>query len=141
MTSQFADMTSLSNFYVVVMFFLSSLVSGPSFLSISLLVLELWLLRIDQKSRNWIYPCLSYWMLPVLHLLTFLSYQGRTNREWVVKSLHPTLPNLTQIWVKDLMTNNFWNPTPSLIVGLGRTMTNFIHSYKFYYHKFIYLES
>ena len=53
----------------------------------------------------------------------------------------PTLPNLTQIWVKDLMTNNFWNPTPSLIVGLGRTMTNFIHSYKFYYHKFIYLES
>ena len=42
MTSQFSDMTSTSNFFDVVLFLLSSLVAGPSFMSISSLVLELW---------------------------------------------------------------------------------------------------
>ena len=42
MTSQFSDMTSTSNFFDVVLFLLSSLVTGPSFMLISSLVLELW---------------------------------------------------------------------------------------------------
>ena len=42
MTSQFSDMTSTSNFFDVVLFLLSSLVTGPSFMSISSLILELW---------------------------------------------------------------------------------------------------
>ena len=42
MTSQFSDMTSTSNFFDVVLFLLSSLVTGPSFMSTSSLVLELW---------------------------------------------------------------------------------------------------
>ena len=42
MTSQFPDMTSTSNFFDVVLFLLSSLVTGRSFMSISSLVLELW---------------------------------------------------------------------------------------------------
>ena len=42
MTSQFSNMTSSSNFFDVVLFLLSSLVTGPSFMSISSLVLELW---------------------------------------------------------------------------------------------------
>ena len=42
MTSQFADMKSSSNFFGIVLFLLSSLVTGPSFMSISSLVLELW---------------------------------------------------------------------------------------------------
>ena len=42
MTSQFSNMTSTSNFFDVVLFLLSSLVTGPSFMSISSLVLELW---------------------------------------------------------------------------------------------------
>ena len=42
MTLQFFDMVSLSNFADVVIFLLSSLVTGPSFMSISSLVLELW---------------------------------------------------------------------------------------------------
>ena len=42
MTSQFSDMTSTSNFFDVVLFLLSSLVTGPSFMSILSLVLELW---------------------------------------------------------------------------------------------------
>ena len=41
MTSQFPDMTSSSNFFDVAVFLLSSLVTGPSFMSITGLVLEL----------------------------------------------------------------------------------------------------
>ena len=39
---QFSDMTSSSNFLEIFLFFLSSLVTGPSFKSISSLVLESW---------------------------------------------------------------------------------------------------
>ena len=42
MTSQFPNMMSLSKFFDVVLFLLSSLVTGSSFMSISSLVLELW---------------------------------------------------------------------------------------------------
>ena len=42
MTSKFSNMTSTSNFFEVVLFFLSSLVTGLSFMSILSLVLELW---------------------------------------------------------------------------------------------------
>ena len=42
MTSQFADMAPESTFYDVVLFLLSGLVTGPGFMPISLLVLELW---------------------------------------------------------------------------------------------------
>ena len=42
MTSQFADMKLTSNFFDVVLFIMSSLVTGPSFMSMSSLVLELW---------------------------------------------------------------------------------------------------
>ena len=42
MHSQFSDMTSSSVFFDVILFLLSSLVTGPSFMSISSLVLELW---------------------------------------------------------------------------------------------------
>ena len=41
MTSQFFEITSSSNFFEVVFFHLSSLVTGPRFISISSLVLEL----------------------------------------------------------------------------------------------------
>ena len=40
--SQFSDMTSLSNFFEGFQFLLSSLVTGPNFMSISSLFLELW---------------------------------------------------------------------------------------------------
>ena len=42
MASQFTVITSASNFFDVVLFLLSGLVTGPSFMSISSLVLELW---------------------------------------------------------------------------------------------------
>ena len=42
MTSQFAEMTESSIFFDVAVFLLSCLVAGPSFMSISWLVLELW---------------------------------------------------------------------------------------------------
>ena len=42
MTSQFPDMMSSSEFFDVVLFLLSNLVTGSSFMSISSLVLQLW---------------------------------------------------------------------------------------------------
>ena len=50
MTSQIVDMMSLSNFFDVVLFFLSSLITGPSIMSIASLVLELWQLSF---TRDW----------------------------------------------------------------------------------------
>ena len=48
MTSQFADMTPSSNFVALL---LSTLVTGPSFMSTSWLVLELWLFSF---MKNWL---------------------------------------------------------------------------------------
>ena len=42
MTSQFPDIMLSSNFFEVALFLLSDLVTGPSFMSISWLILELW---------------------------------------------------------------------------------------------------
>ena len=50
MTSQFAGMTSSSNFLRFFLFLLSSLVTGPNFMSISSLVLEL---RQFSFVRDW----------------------------------------------------------------------------------------
>ena len=48
MTSQFGDMASSSNIFDVAVFLLSSLVTGPSFMSILLMVLELqWTLYLE----------------------------------------------------------------------------------------------
>ena len=63
MASQFLDMTSLSNLFDVILFPLSSLVTGSSFMSVSLLVLELWqfsFIRVHQKSRNRKYSPVSF---------------------------------------------------------------------------------
>ena len=50
MASQFSDMTSSSSFFDVPLFLLSSLVTGPSLMSISSLVLGLWQFRF---IRDW----------------------------------------------------------------------------------------
>ena len=50
-------------FLDIFLFFLSNLVTGPSFMSMSSLVLDLWqflLKGIDQKSRNLKYPRLNF---------------------------------------------------------------------------------
>ena len=60
MTSQFADMTSTSNFFDIFLFLLSSLVTGPSFMSISSLVLELWQFSF---IRDWPEIRKSVWVL------------------------------------------------------------------------------
>ena len=63
MKSQFSYMTSSSNFFDVVLFLLSSVVPGPSFMSISSLVQELWqflFIRDWRKIRNWKYPRPSF---------------------------------------------------------------------------------
>ena len=83
MMSPIGDMTSLSDFFDVSVFFLSSLVTDPSFTSISWLVLELWQFLFVKnwsevrkslpniwKAEQWEIPNLArislikrYWML------------------------------------------------------------------------------
>ena len=63
MMSQFANMMPLSIFYASV-FFLSSLVTVPSFLWISLLVLELWQIFYKGLTRNLEIRNTSVWVLP-----------------------------------------------------------------------------
>ena len=109
MTSQFVSMTSTSNFFKFSLFILSGLVTGPSFMSISWLVLELWqFLFIKgwpkmQKSEippsefcpiSWDWDKLGitklgqmflikfYWMLQKCQsyrVKPFLSYEEKTN--------------------------------------------------------------
>ena len=50
MTPQFSDMMSKSNLFDGLLFLLSSLVTGPSFMSISSLILELWQIFF---TRDW----------------------------------------------------------------------------------------
>ena len=108
MTSQFADMTSSSNLFDVVLFLLSSFVTGPSFMSISSLVLELckfsfirdwpeirkseilpseiipisgdWSdLGIPNLARMFLIKC--YWMLQNTRVTVFTvsEFEGKTN--------------------------------------------------------------
>ena len=81
MTSQFSDMTSTSNFFDVVLFLLSSLVTGPSFMSISSLVLELWQFSF---IRDW--PEILKSEIP---LSEFFSKSGDWGELWI--------PNLAQM--------------------------------------------
>ena len=52
MTSKFYDMTSMSDFFDVVLFLLSSLVTGQSFMLIASLVLELWQFSFTRDSSE-----------------------------------------------------------------------------------------
>ena len=104
MISRFSDMTSSSNFFDAVLFLLSCLVTGPSVMSISSLVLQLWqffFIRDWPEIRSHKYPCLSFaniWRLgPVRDtkfatnvssemLLNAAKYQGYSfYRFWVIK--------------------------------------------------------
>ena len=110
MTSRFADMTSSSSSFDVCLFFLSSLVTGQSFMSISWLVLELWQFffiknRLEIRKleippsrfcaisgywdelvipkRAWMSLMKSYWMLQNTRVTAFTVsklLKGETNR-------------------------------------------------------------
>ena len=117
MTSQFADITSsLIFFFDVAVFLLSSLVTGSSFMLISLLVLELWqfLYVMDwpeirksetptsefyPMSRDWDIVAIPkwvrmslircYWMLQNARIVSFtVSELSRENQQGI--KLHPT---------------------------------------------------
>ena len=67
MTSEFTDRTLSSDFFDVAMFFLSILVTDPSFMSISLLVLELWqfsFIRDWPKTRKSEIPPSDFYPIP-----------------------------------------------------------------------------
>ena len=92
MTSQFPEMTSLSKFFE--MDHLSRLVTGPIFLSISSLVLELWQFSF---IRNW--P--EIWKLEI-PLSEFCPISGDWSELWI--------PNLAQMSLIEChcMLQNFW---------------------------------
>ena len=79
MTSQFAHTTAPPNFFNVVLFLLSSLVTGPNFMSIPSLVLELWqffFLRV--LTRN-----LEIWKTPVW-VLPNIPKSGALDELWIL---------------------------------------------------------
>ena len=84
-TSQFPDMMSLSIFFDVVLFLLSCLVTGPSFMLISSLVLELWQFSF---IRNW--PEIRKSEIPPSE---FCPISGDWGKLWIL--------NLARISLKD----------------------------------------
>ena len=77
MTPQFADMTSSGNFFDVVIFLLSGLVTGPTFMSISSLVLELWLFFF---VRDW--PEIWKWEIPLFKFCLTSGDWGSRNTKF-----------------------------------------------------------
>ena len=128
MTSQFSDLTSTSNFFDVGLFLLSSLVTCLSFMSISLLVLELWQFSFIRDwpeirkseippsefcpiSEDWNGLCMPnlarmsliefYWILQNSRVTAFTAFELRETQLWgggVVK-FPPPPPTHTQIRV------------------------------------------
>ena len=88
MTSQFSDMTSSSDFLDVFLFPLSSLVTGPSFMSISSLVLKLWQFSF---IKDW--PEIRKSEMPPSE---FCPISGDWGKLWI--------PNLVQIY----LTEYYW---------------------------------
>ena len=64
MTSRFVDMASWSTFFDVDVFPMSGLVTGPSFMSISWLVSELWQFLFKGLTRNLEIGKTRLWFLP-----------------------------------------------------------------------------
>ena len=78
--SQFADMKSSSNFFEVILFLLSSLVTVLGFMSISSLVLGLWQFSV---LRDW--PEILKWKIP-----PFVNFPDIWRLEWVRDSKFST---------------------------------------------------
>ena len=76
MTSQFSDMMSSPDFVDVFLLLLSSLVTGPNFMSISSLVLELWQFSF---IRDW--PKIPK---SEIHLSVFYTISGDWNELWIL---------------------------------------------------------
>ena len=117
-------MTSASTFFDVILFLLSILVTDPSFMSLSIPVLELWQFAFDQKSGNWKHPQVlsNIWSVGQVRypkigtdvsykmLLNAAKCQGYSfHRFWVIKG-KPTgewiklpPPTTTQIRVKSCL--------------------------------------
>ena len=91
MTSQFSNMMSLSNVFDVVLFLLSSLATGPSFMSISSLGLELWQFTL---IRDW--PEIQKSEIPQYELSEFCPI----SRDWGKLAI----PNLAQM----SLTKFYW---------------------------------
>ena len=128
-------MTSTSNFFDIALFLLSGLVTGPSFMSTSSLILKLWqfsFTRIDQKSGNRKYPRLSFWVLPnILRLERVIDTKFGTNVS-NIKLLNASKFHgygFYRFWiVKGKSTGGVGNypPQPRLGLILNQASSNFL---------------
>ena len=110
LTSHIFDMTSSPNFFHLVLFLLSSLVAGPSFMSILSLVQELWQFletrRLGQVTDTKFETNVSNKML--LHAAKCQSYSFY--RFWVIKEklaggkINPPLPHTPRLGLRELLT-------------------------------------
>ena len=135
MKSRFSDMTSSSNFFDSVLFLLSSLVTGPGFMSNSWLVLELWQLSFIKDwpeirkseippsefrpiSRDWVKlvtPNLArmflikcYWMLQNVRITAIIVYELLRENQQGDKITPPTqITKLGQL-IDISKNNNFY---------------------------------
>ena len=111
MTSQFVDMTSSSKLFDVVLFLLSSLVTGPSFMSVASLVLDLWqfsFIRDWPEIRKSEYPRLSFaqFLEAVASELGIpnLARMSRTKYYWMLQNVRVTAFTISEL----LRENHQW---------------------------------
>ena len=93
MTSQFSDMTSPSKLFDVVLYLLSSLFTGPSFMSLSSLVLELWQLPF---VRDW--PEIWKLEIPSCEFSTIPGNWGKLGRPKIRDKITPSRLGLINWW-------------------------------------------
>ena len=128
MMPQFSDMT-LSNFFEIVLFLLSSLVTGPSFMSISSLALELWqfsFIRDWPEKRK--YPRLSF----TQYLETGSSYGYQICHEclWMLQNSRVTAFTVFELLRENQLGGGVKLPPPPLLrLGLISLLAPFSRSY------------
>ena len=120
MTSRFSDMASSSNFFDVVLFLLSSLVTGTSFMSISSLFLELWQfsfimdwpkIRKSEIPLSEFCPISGDWSklrIPNLPRLSLIKFY------WMLKNANVTAFTVSELLSKNQQGSKITAPTNRL---------------------------
>ena len=114
-TPQLSVMTSLSKFLDVVLFPLSGLVTGSSLMSISWLFLVLWqfffLQRIDQKTGNGKYHCLSSFQIWRLGWVRDTKFRTNVSNKMLLNATKCQGYNFYCFWVIKGTLMQIWKST------------------------------
>ena len=130
MTSQFPDMTSPSKFFDSVLFLLSSLVTGPSFTSISSLVLELWKfsfirdwpeIRKSEISASEFCPISGDWVelwIPNLVRMSLIEFY------WMLQNCRVTAFTVFELLRENQLGGGNYPPPPRTQIRVNISFTN-----------------